>query len=43
MMLQALLNSRNPSELLSDRGFSKQIVGKKSSAHGDLSSGKLSW
>ncbi|XP_072733207.1 acrosomal protein KIAA1210 homolog isoform X3 [Ciconia boyciana] len=42
-MLQALLNSRNPSESLSDRGFSKQIVGEKSSAHWDLSSGKPSW
>lgn len=42
-MLQTLLNSRNPSESLSDRGFSKQIVGKKSSAHWNLSSGKPSW
>lgn len=42
-MLQALPNSRNPSESLSDRGFSKQTVGKKSSAHWDLSSGKPSW
>lgn len=42
IMLQALLNSRNPSETLSDRGFFKQIVGKKSSAHWDLSSGKPS-
>lgn len=42
IMLQALLNSRNPSETLSDRGFSKQIVGKKSSEHWDLSSGKPS-
>lgn len=41
-MLQALLNSRNPPELLSDRDFSKQIVGKKSSAHWDLSSCKPS-
>lgn len=41
-MLQALLNCRNPSESLSGRGFSKQNVGKKSSAHWDLSSDKLS-
>lgn len=41
-MLQALLNSRNPSELLSGRGFSRQIVANKSSAHWDLSSGESS-
>lgn len=39
--LQALLSSRNPSELLPDRGFSKQVVGKKGSAHWDLSSAFL--
>lgn len=42
-MLQALLNNTNPSESLSDRGFSKQTVGERSSSHWDLSSGKPSW
>lgn len=41
-MLQALLNSRNPSELLSSRGSSKQIVAHKSSALWDLSSAESS-
>lgn len=41
-MLQALLNSRNPSESLSGRGSSKQIVANKSSALWDLSSGESS-
>lgn len=41
-MLQALLNSRNPSESLSGRGSSKHIVAYKSSALWDLSSGESS-